>query len=117
MTTEVFQAIQRLDSCTLCNAIETFAVRLRNEGVADATVRCMFPQLAPMLGYAVTAKIRCSGPPPEGHPYLERTEWWNHVVSVPTPRVVVIEDIDKKPGRGALLGEVHANILMALGCV
>jgi regulator of RNase E activity RraA len=117
MTQEVFQAIQRLDSCTLSNAIEAFNVRLRNEGFADATVRCMFPQLPPMLGYAVTAKIRCSGPPPEGHAYFERTDWWNHVVSALAPRVVVIEDIDKKPGRGALLGEVHANILMALGCV
>jgi 4-hydroxy-4-methyl-2-oxoglutarate aldolase len=117
LTPEQFETLRRLDACTLSNAIETFNVRLRNEGFADASVRCMFSQLAPMLGYAVTAKIRCSGPPPEGDAYIERTEWWNHVMSVPAPRVVVIEDIDKRPGRGALLGEVHANILIALSCV
>jgi regulator of RNase E activity RraA len=117
MTSEIFEAIRRLDTCTVSNAIETFNLRLRNEGFADATVRCMFAHLSPMLGYAVTAKIRCSGPPTEGHAYLDRTDWWNHVLSVPAPRVVVIEDIDKKPGRGALLGEVHANILLALGSI
>lgn len=114
---EQYEALRRLDTCTVSNAIETFEVRLRNEGFTDSTVRCMFPRSDSMIGNAVTAKIRCSGPPVEGHPYLERTDWWNAILSVPPPRVVVIEDIDKTPGRGALLGEVHANILMALDCV
>jgi regulator of RNase E activity RraA len=117
LTPEQFESIRRLDTCTVCNAIETFDVRLRNEGFANANIRCMFPQLGPMLGYAVTARIRCSGPPVEGHAYLERTDWWNTILSVPAPRVVVIQDVDKSAGTGAFLGEVHANILMALECV
>ena len=28
----------------------------------------------------------------------------------------MIEDLDKPPGRGAFVGEVHANVLMAMGC-
>lgn len=111
------EALRRLDTCTASNAIETLNLRLRNEGFADASVRCLFPQLAPMLGFAVTARIRCSGPPVEGHAYLERTDWWNMILSVPAPRVVVLQDVDKVPGKGALLGEVHANILSALDCV
>ena len=114
---EQYEGLRRLDTCTVSNAIEMFDVRLRNEGFTDARVRCMFPRAASMVGNAVTAKIRCSGPPVEGHAYLERTDWWNLILSVPPPRVVVIEDIDKHPGRGALLGEVHANILSALDCV
>ncbi len=117
LTPQQYEAFRRLDTCTVSNAIETFEVRLRNEGFADSTVRCMFPRSDSMIGNVVTAKIRCSGPPVEGHAYLERTDWWNAILSVPPPRVVVIEDIDKTPGRGALLGEVHANILMALDCV
>jgi len=117
LTPELYEALRRLDTCTVSNAIETFEVRLRNEGFSDSTIRCMFPRLSSMVGNAVTAKIRCSGPPVEGHAYLERTDWWNAILSVPPPRVVVIEDIDKSPGRGALLGEVHANILTALDCV
>jgi regulator of RNase E activity RraA len=77
----------------------------------------MFPHLPPMLGYAVTARIRCSSPPPVGHNYRDRTDWWNYLITVPAPRVVVIQDIDPKPGFGAFVGEVHASIQRALGSV
>ncbi len=54
----------------------------------------------------------------EGHGfYYERTDWWNHILSIPAPRVVVIKDVDQPPGLGAFIGEVNANILLALGCV
>jgi regulator of RNase E activity RraA len=49
--------------------------------------------------------------------YYERTDWWNHILSVPQPRVVVIQDVDLPPGLGAFVGEVNASILLALGCV
>jgi regulator of RNase E activity RraA len=39
------------------------------------------------------------------------------VQAAPAPRFLVIEDIDEKPGFGALFGEIHANIAVALGCV
>lgn len=52
-----------------------------------------------------------------GGAYHDRTDWWNYIVTTPAPRVVVIEDVDSKPGAGTFIGEVHANILMALGCV
>jgi len=111
------EAIRRLDACTLSNAIETFDLRLRNEGFADASIRCMFPQLPPMLGYAVTARIRGSGPPPVGHSYFDRGDWWNYILSVPGPRVTVVQDVDDPPGLGGFVGEVHASIHRALGCV
>lgn len=117
LSAEQFENLRRLDTCMVANAIETFNIRLRNEGFADARVRCMFPRLTSMLGYAVTAKIRCSGPPPDRDAYLDRTDWWDHVLSIPAPRVVVIQDLDQMPGTGALLGEVHANILAAFECV
>jgi regulator of RNase E activity RraA len=52
-----------------------------------------------------------------GSRYVERTDWWKHITSIPSPRVVVMQDIDEQPGTGAFLGSVHANILKALGCV
>jgi len=71
-----------------------------------------------MAGYAVTARIRTSKPPMEGGRYsYERSDWWNHILSIPAPRVVVIEDVEAPAGLGAFVGEVYANILLALGCV
>jgi regulator of RNase E activity RraA len=49
--------------------------------------------------------------------YYDRTDWWNHILSIPEPRIVVIEDMDQPSGLGAFIGEVNANILLALGCV
>lgn len=117
LTVEQLQAIGRLDTCTTSNVIETFNLRLRNEGFADSSIRCVFPHLPPMIGYAVTGRISCSGPPPTGHTYFDRTDWWNYLLTIPAPRVIAIQDVDSKPGLGAFVGEVHASILGALGCV
>ncbi len=111
------QALQALDTCTVANAIETFNVRLRNEGYADSSIRCLTNCESPVVGYAVTARIRCSSPPVTGGTFVDRTDWWDHILTVPGPRIVVIEDVDEKPGTGAFLGEVHACILHSLGCV
>jgi len=109
--------LRQLDACTLANAIETFQQRLRNEGFADGSVRCLFPHLSPIVGYAVTVKIRGSAPPVAGDTYRDRTDWWDYVVSVAAPRVVVVQDMATQPGLASLLGAVHVNILHALGCV
>jgi regulator of RNase E activity RraA len=53
----------------------------------------------------------------EGRGYYRSTAWWNHVLSTPEPRILVVEDMDDPAGRGAFAGEVHAHILLALGCV
>lgn len=114
---EELEALRRLDACTLANAVETFQVRLRNEGFAGGSLRCLFPQLPPMVGYAVTLKTRGASPPLTGATYVEHSDWWDHVLSIPGPRILVVQDVSSSPGRGALLGEVHANILRALGCI
>lgn len=117
LTLEQLAALRNLDSCTLANAIEIFDVRLRNEGFTDSRIRCLFEQLPPLVGYAVTARIRCSNPPPAGSSYFDRTDWWDHIRQIPEPRIFVVQDIDGRPGLGALLGEVHTTILKALGCI
>ena len=111
------EALHRLDACTLANAIETFRQRLRNEGFVDHTVRCLFPHLQPMLGYAATIKIRGSAPPTADRPFADRTDWWDYILSLPEPRVVVVQDVAARCGLGSLVGAVHMNILRALHCV
>jgi regulator of RNase E activity RraA len=117
LSAQQLQALRQLDACTLANAIETFHERLRNEGFVDHTVRCRFPRLPPMVGYAVTIKIRGSAPPTSDGSYPDRTDWWDYILSVPAPRVVVVQDISSRPGLGSLVGAVHMNILRALDCV
>ena len=114
---EVLDALRRLDTCTVSNAIETFEIRLRNTGFADARIRCVFEDFPPMVGYAATARLRTGEPPVTGGSYHDRTDWWNSILQVPPPRIVVLEDMDKPPGLGAFVGNMHAAILRGLGCV
>ncbi|HTS10906.1 MAG TPA: RraA family protein [Candidatus Limnocylindrales bacterium] len=111
------EQFRRLSTCVVASAIETFRVRLPNAGFTDGSVRSMFPDCAPVVGYAATARIRSADPPMEGHNYYFRAEWWDEVLKMPAPRIVVVQDLDTPPGRGAFVGEVHANILQALGSV
>lgn len=114
------EQFRRLTTCLVASAIETFRVRLPNTGFADSSIRCMFPDQPAMAGYAATARMRSSNPRMEAtksYDYYDRTDWWNDILTIPAPRVAVIEDVDNPPGLGAFVGEVHANILLALGCV
>ncbi|HUA39903.1 MAG TPA: RraA family protein [Candidatus Sulfopaludibacter sp.] len=117
LTSEQFEILRRLDACTLANAIEIFHQRLRNEGFVNSSVHCLFPELPALLGYAATVKIRGSAPPTAAGAYADRTDWWDYVLSLPAPRVVVLQDVASQVGLGSLLGAVHVNILRALGCV
>lgn len=114
---EQIQELKNFDTCVISDAIESFGVRLRNQGFATAGFRCLFKSLPPLVGYAATCKIRSADPPIVGSRYEERTDWWRHIGKIPAPRIVVMEDVDKPPGTGAFIGKVHANILLALGCV
>ena len=112
-----FAKLRAIDTCTVSNAIERLDVRMRNEGFAAGAIRCQFPNLAPMAGYAVTGRIRTSFPPMTHRCYYDRMDWWSYVNSGPEPRIIVLQDVDPMPGLGAFVGEVHAAIGMALGCV
>ena len=107
----VLDALRRYDTPTLSNAIEAFDLRPRDEGFASMDVRCMFPDLGVMVGYAATATIRARGSVTGDASLL-----WEHVQQVPSPRVVVVQDLDDPPAHGALWGEVNASIFTSLGC-
>lgn len=112
-----FMRLRQFDTCTLSNAIEKLRIRPRNEGFATGETVCRFPSLAPVLGYAATGKMKAADQPVTGRCYHQHTDWWRYVDSLPKPRIVVIEDVDRPAGVGALFGEVHARICQALDCV
>jgi len=114
------EQFRRLSTCLVASAIETFRVRLPNTGFANSSIKCIFRDQLAIAGYAATARMRSSNPRMEAgksYDYYDRTDWWNEILTIPAPRVVVIEDVDTPPGLGAFVGEVHANILLALGCI
>jgi regulator of RNase E activity RraA len=116
LTTQQIDALRKITSPSVANAIETFKVRPRDEGNVSSRIRALFPEMGPMVGYAVTALIRAERGPIEGH-RASTFGWWDFIQSIPAPRVIVVHDLDDPRGQGAQWGEVQANIHRALGCV
>ena len=115
LTTQQIDALRKITSPSVANAIETFKVRPRDEGNVSSSIRALFPEMGPMVGYAVTALIRAERGPIEGH-RASTFGWWDFIQSIPAPRVIVVHDLDDPRGQGAQWGEVQANIHRALGC-
>ncbi|MBI4609506.1 MAG: RraA family protein [Candidatus Rokubacteria bacterium] len=115
LTEHELDALRKISSPSVANAIETFKLRSRSEGFMASEIRALFPELGPLVGYAVTAVIRAEPEPQEGH-RASVFGWWDYIVSIPAPRVVVVHDLDDPRGQGAQWGEVQANIHKALGC-
>jgi 4-hydroxy-4-methyl-2-oxoglutarate aldolase len=111
----VIAALRKITSPTVANAIETFNVRPRNQGYMSSELRALFPELGPLVGYAVTALIRAEPAPQDGH-RASTFGYWDFVQSIPEPRVIVVHDLDEPRGQGSQWGEVQANIHKALGC-
>ncbi len=111
---EELETLRQITTPTVANAIETFQVRSRAEGFMDATIRCLFPELGAMVGYAVTAKIAARERPQAA---LPPGEMWEAMAKVPKPWVVVIEDLDHPNPAGSYWGEVNGSIHQGLGCV
>ena len=110
---EEMESLRRWSTCAVSNGIELFNIRPRNEGFMLPEIKCIFPELGAMIGYAVTAVI--SADSPEGR-RIQPPDWWEMILKIPEPRVIVIHDIDH-PVVGSFWGEVNANIHRALGCV
>lgn len=109
----VLEALRRYDTPTMSNAIETFAIRPFDEGYAGWEIRSLFPDFAPMVGYAATVTIRARGEGGAGN----QDAMYEHVQKIPSPRVVVVQDLDDPPGCGALWGEVQSTVLKGLGAL
>lgn len=110
---ETIEALKQIDTPSICNAIEGFNVRPKNQGFMLPEIKSALTDLPPAVGYAVTAVI--SANQPEGR-NVSREDWWDLIVSVPEPRFIVIHDVDNPP-LGAYWGEVQGNIHKALGAV
>jgi 4-hydroxy-4-methyl-2-oxoglutarate aldolase len=111
----VIDALRKISSPSVANAIETFNVRPRDQGNMSSAIRTLFHEMGPLVGYAVPCVIRAEQQPQQGH-RASTYGWWDYVLTIPAPRVIVVHDLDEPRGQGAQWGEVQANIHKALGC-
>ncbi len=113
---ETLTKLAQFDTPTICNIIELFDVRSRNQGYMDRRVQCGFRELPPMVGFAATAAFRSDAPPAGGDAYGSVEAQLEQFEKLPGPPVVVIQDLDDPPV-AAVFGEVMCATYQAFGAV
>jgi 4-hydroxy-4-methyl-2-oxoglutarate aldolase len=117
LSEQQIEALRRYPTPTVSNAIELFRVRPRHQGFLPHSIRCLLPELGPIVGYAVTSQTSAA-PVAQGETTADLlADYLRYVAAQPGPKIAVGEDIDDPPGLGAQFGEVTAAIHKKLGCV
>ncbi|MBT6095218.1 MAG: RraA family protein [Rhodospirillaceae bacterium] len=116
LTDDDLKTLTQWDTPTICNALEITSPDRRGFGFSVHPFVCLDPALPPIVGYARTAKIRAAQPA-TGDVAGNRIPYYEYVAEAPGPTIVVIEDIDPKPGVGAFWGEVHTTVHKGLGAL
>jgi 4-hydroxy-4-methyl-2-oxoglutarate aldolase len=106
--------LTQFDTPTICNTIELFEVRPRNEGYMDGRIRACFPDMPPIAGYAATATMRCAFPKRDGDVYNSLDEQVARFAELPGPPIVVYQDLDD-PCVAATFGEIMCSTYQAFG--
>lgn len=114
---EILQ-LKRWNTPTIYNGWEQITKGdIAADGFNIEEVRDFMPQMGPMVGYAVTVVIEPSN---KEHRETNPDAWAQYrqyVASVPGPKIVVVQDLDKPRVIGSFWGEVNSNTHRALGCV
>jgi 4-hydroxy-4-methyl-2-oxoglutarate aldolase len=111
---KLVEELAGIDSPTVANAVDSFHVRDATEGFAGSDLRCAYPDLPPMVGYAVTCTDDSSTPrsdPGRGYEQL-----YEAIAASPKPVIVVFKCLGD-PKRSLHMGDVMASIVSRLGAV
>jgi 4-hydroxy-4-methyl-2-oxoglutarate aldolase len=110
--------MKRWNTPTIYNGWEQITQRdASREGFNLEEARDFMPQMGPMVGYAVTVVVQPGNREHKATNPGAWSEYRSYVASVPGPKIVVVQDLDKPAVYGAFWGEVNSNIHRALGCV
>ena len=116
LTPDQLESLRQFSSCTISNTVETFNVRPRNKGFMTPNIKCIFPDMGNMIGYAVTAVIQAEAAP-SARMNASRIDFIDEILKIPEPRIIVMKDLDYPNVIGSFWGEVQVNIHGAVNCV
>lgn len=110
--------LKRWNTPTIYNGWEQITRRDHSkEGINLEETRDFMPHMGPMVGYAVTVTVK----PSDREFQRAHPDNWSlyrrYIGSVPGPKIVVVQDLDKPNFVGAFWGEVNSNMHRSLGCV
>ena len=120
LTAADLKALTAFDTPTICNALEIVAPQRRLHGFNIEPLRCLYPDLPPVVGYARTGTIRACEPSfrKAEEDKAKRLQWYSYVDKGPKPSLVILQDLDGvRAGYGSFWGEVNSHVHRGLGAL
>ena len=113
---DLLALLQRVDTPTVCNAIEVAQGKRGFDAYTKGTMQCSAPGRS-MVGFARTAKIAGREAPTEAPDVIRarRLDYFRNMAEGPRPAIAVLEDVDYPNCVSAWWGEVHTNVHKGLG--
>lgn len=109
--------LQKVDTPTVCNAIEVAQGKRGFDAFTRGTMLASHPDAPAMVGYARTARIAAVAPPDEPPERIKarRMDYYRHMAEGPRPAISVVEDIDFPDCIGAYWGEINTTVHKGFG--
>ena len=109
--------LRRVDTPTVCNAIEVVEGKRGFDRFTRGTMLCSAPEAGAILGYARTARIAAAAPPTEPADVVRtrRMAYYQHMATGPRPAIAVVEDMDGEAAIGAFWGEINTTVHKGFG--
>lgn len=116
MNDSLHTLLKRVDTPSVCNAIEVAQGKRGFNDFTRGTMQCSAPGEA-MVGYARTARIQAVNPPSEDPATIKarRMSYYKYMSEGPRPGVAVVQDLDVPHAIGAYWGEINTNVHKSFG--
>lgn len=117
MNQDLLDLLRKVDTPTVCNAIEVAEGKRGFDRFTRGTVLSSDPDAGAMVGFARTAKIAAAAPPDEPVEVIRarRMDYYRHMASGPRPAIAVVEDLDGEAAVGAYWGEINTSVHKGFG--
>jgi regulator of RNase E activity RraA len=117
MTPDLLDLLRKVDTPTVCNAIEMVEGKRGFDRFTRGTVLCSDPDAGAIVGVARTAKIAAAAPPDEAPEVIRtrRMDYYRHMATGPRPALAVVEDLDGPNAVGAYWGEINTTVHKGFG--
>jgi len=114
---DLLALLRRVDTPTVCNAIEVVDGRRGFDAFTRGTVLSSDAAAGAIVGYARTARIAAAAPPTEPPEVIRarRMEYYRYMAAGPRPALAVVEDVDGDSAIGAFWGEINTTVHRGLG--
>lgn len=107
--------LRSVDTGTIANAIDHLGLRPSTAGYTSSELRCLFPDLGPMVGFAVTCREDTTTPRRNGRqPFAEV---YRTCVASNGPVAVICQDVGGERLRSCHLGDMMSTLMQRIGVV